>query len=156
MLPFHLRHILAINFSLHARSACLNSGIKHTVLAIWQVTCADSYAARLVEDIDDAEDVEAELEAEKQLLMRQGADATGGAMVLKVQCEKGEVQIRQQPGSNFVGLMDKFRAYAEKQGWAKKSTKMILECDGDRVDLKNSSPEEFDLEDGMALDVVMK
>ena len=123
---------------------------------MWQVTCADSYAARLVEDIDDAEDVEAELEAEKQLLMRQGADAASSAMVLKVQCEKGEVQIRQQPGSNFVGLMDKFRAYAEKQGWAKKSTKMILECDGDRVDLKNSSPEEFDLEDGMALDVVMK
>lgn len=110
-----------------------------------------------VEDVDDEEEVEAELAAEQKLL-RQGADATRGAnnLVLKVQCKHGHVQIRQQIDGNFVELMQKFRAYAVKQKWAKKSSKMILECDGDHVDLENSTPEEFDLEDGMALDVLIK
>lgn len=122
-----------------------------------QLTSAPSSAVMYVEDVDDEEAVEAELAAE-QVLLRQGADATSGAntMVLKVQCKHGHVQIRQQIEGNFVELMQKFRAHAVEQKWAKKSSKMILECDGDAVDLKNSTPEEFELEDGMALDVLIK
>lgn len=107
---------------------------------------------------DDEEEVKAELEREQELLLRQGAAAAGGdaPMVLKVQCKHGHVQIRQGADDNFVELMDKFRKYAVQQGWAQKKTKMILECDGDYVDLVNDSPGDFDLEDGMALDVLIK
>jgi len=116
-------------------------------------------AAALVEEIDDdEEEVKAELEREQEVLMRRGAAAANceNTMVLKAQCKHGQVQIRQGADDNFVEFMEKFRKYAIQKGWAQKKSKMILECDGDHVDLAKNSPDDFDLEEGMALDVLIK
>lgn len=101
---------------------------------------------------DDEDDVERELKAEQERLLREESNATN-KMVLKVVCKHGNVQIRQQAGSNFVELMRKFREHAVQKGWAKRSSKMTLLCDDEHIDLEKNTPEDFDLEDDMVVDV---
>lgn len=106
-------------------------------------------------------DIEAQLEKERQEMLQKGRVAGGEALegetyVLKVSCKHGSCKIRQQKDGNFVTLHDKFKKYAIEQQWATQSTKLRLTCDDEDVDLEQNTPDDFELEDGMTVDVVMK
>jgi hypothetical protein len=113
---------------------------------------------------DEEADIEAQLERDRQEILRKlpataasGKTVAGGdTYVLKVCCKHGSVQIRQGQRDNFVKLYEKFKKYAMDQQWAKASTKLRLKCDDDDVDIEQNTPEDFDLEDGMTIDVEMK
>lgn len=107
-------------------------------------------------------DIEEQLERERQELLQNGRVPTGGegvpseTYVLKVSCKHGSVQIRQGKEENFVTLYEKFKKYAIQQKWAQASTMLRLTCDDEDVDIKENKPDDFDLEDGMTVDVAMK
>ena len=110
---------------------------------------------------DEEADIEAQLEKERQEMLQSGkvtgaAAPQGEMLVLKVVCKHGHAQIRQPKDGDFVSLHDKFKKYAIQQNWATKSTKVHLTCDDEDVDIYNSTPDDFDLEDGMTIDVVLK
>lgn len=113
---------------------------------------------------DEEADIEAQLDKERQEMLQNGQVASEGGghapgvetYVLKVTCKHGSVQIRQRKDDNFVTLHDKFRKYAIEQRWATESTNLHLTCDDEDVDVKANTPDDFDLEDGMTIDVVIK
>ena len=106
-------------------------------------------------------DIEAQLEKERQEMLKKGQVAgavapQGDTYVLKVVCKQGQAQIRQTKDGNFVLLHEKFKKYAIEQQWAKPSTTLHLKCDDEDVNIEENTPGDFDLEDGMTIDVVMK
>jgi hypothetical protein len=112
---------------------------------------------------DEEADIEAQLERERQEILKNGQVAAAGdavtlgeTLVLKVTCKHGSVQIRQGRGDNFVTLQDKFKKYAMEQQWATRTTKLRLICDDDDINIEENTPDDFDLEDGMIIDVEMK
>lgn len=130
-------------------------------MAKWSCKHAGLRARVPAKPEDEEADIEAQLEKER-LEMLQNAQGTGTeapegeTYVLKVSCKHGSVQIRQGKSDNFVTLHAKFQKYAMEQQWAKASTKLHLQCDDEDVDLEKHTPDDFDLEDNMIIDVVMK
>jgi hypothetical protein len=108
----------------------------------------------------DEADIEAQLEAERAEIMRNGrlhGSAAGeqscsDTLILKVSCKFGSVQIRQGRCDTFQSLRDKFRKHALKQKWATHETNIRLECDDEVVDANKNTPQDFDLEDGMTIE----
>ena len=107
------------------------------------------------DDDDDAAELEFQKAREAALAGAQstGAAAAPKAMVLKVQCKHGAVQIRQGRDSNFEELLQKFTAHAQKQQWLHRGQRCVLQIDGEDVDVASKQPADFDLDEGEVVDV---
>lgn len=109
-------------------------------------------------------DLAAEIEAERAALRgndAEGAGAGASGLVLRVQCQKGSVQIRAAPDEPLAPLLAKFAAYAAEHGWglgagggARKTTMWRLQYDGDDVNVKTATPKALGLEADDVLDAV--
>ena len=126
----------------------------------WEVPrTVSALLADLEEDEEDIAEAELRREREAAKLNAASKQAGGGQadglLVLKVQCHAGHVHIRQKPDGNFMELMQKFKAHAEKQGWASPGQRLALKFDGDDIDPEGSSPEELDIENEEVLDVTI-
>lgn len=109
-------------------------------------------------DIDEDEAAEAELARAREAAMRSvaagPADEADGALVIRVQCKQGSVQIRQQREENFEELLQKFLKYAVEHKWCSRGAACKLQFDGDGIDPTSDTPEGLDMDTGEAIDAL--